>query len=135
MTMPTPASNMHIASVDYGVSFREVSSADGRAKFSAMGTHYVFTFDTGETENQDGSWTVTHDQSWFVQATVEAGIAAGLNTDCGGIATMLGLTLAQVQAVVTVRRTWTYNENSFTVIPGVTSGPQMSSWVDVMAYP
>lgn len=135
MTTPTPAGNMHIASVDYAVSFAVISSAGGRASFSAAGTHYIFTFDTGQTLNPDGSWSVSHDMSWFVQAQVEAGIIAGLNTDCGGIATMLGVPLAQVQGAVTVRRIWAYTENSYTVIPGVTSGPQQSSWIDVMAYP
>lgn len=136
MTMPTPASNMHIASVDYVVSFNQLRSASEPIQFSApAATRYTFTFDTGETPNADGSVTVTHDQSWFNQVQAEAAIASALNGICTNLATLLGLTQAQVQAAVVIRRTWSYNENSYTPIPGVTTGSQMSSWVDVMAYP
>ena len=136
MTMPTPASNMHIASVDYVVSFSQLVSPTAPIRFSApAATRYTFTFDTGETDNADGSVTVTSSQAWFNQAQAEGAIASTLDGICTDLATLLGLTQAQVQAAVIIRRTWTYNENSYTPIPGVTSGSQMSTWVDVMTYP
>lgn len=136
MTMPSPGATMHVASVNYAVTFAELISATEPIRFSAPGaTSYVFEFDTGQAQNADGSFTITWDQSWFNQANAEAAIAASLNGTCQSIATMLGLTLAQVQAAVTVRRLWTYNQNSYSVIPGVASGPQQMAYPDVMKYP
>lgn len=135
MTTPTPASNMHIASVNYAVTFGQLASAANPIAFWAAATHYVFTFDTGTTQNEDGSFTVAYSSSWWSQSAAEAAIAASLDGVCQDIATMLGLTLAQVQAAVTVARVWTYNENSYSIIPGVTTGAQQSTWADSMTYP
>lgn len=136
MTMPNPGTTMHVASVDYAVTFGQLASASRPVSFSGpSATHYIFTFDTGETQNPDGSWTITWDTSWFSQAASEGLIASALDGTCADVATLLGLTLAQVQAAVTVRRLWTLNQNSYTVIPGVTSGPQRVIIPDVMTYP
>jgi hypothetical protein len=134
--MPDPGTTMHVASVDYAVTFAELTAASAPVTFSApAATHYVFMFDTGATEGSPGDWTVTWDQSWFTQATAEAAIASTLDGTCTSVATLLGLTEAQVQAAVVVRRLWTINQNTYSVIPGVTSGPQKVIIPDVMTYP
>ena len=136
MALPDPGAAMHVAAVNYAVTFAELVSGSEPVRFSAPGaTSYIFEFDTGQTANADGSFTVTWDQSWFNQASAETAIASSLDGTCGNIATMLGLTLAQVQAAVTVRRLWTLNQNSYSIIPGVTSGPQKVTLPDVMQYP
>lgn len=136
MALPDPGATMHVAGVNYAVTFAELVSGTAPIRFSAPGaTSYIFEFDTGQTQNQDGSFTVTWDQSWFSQATAEAAIASSLDGTCANIATMLGLTQAQVQAAVTVRRLWTLNQNSYAVIAGVSSGPQKVIIPDVMQYP
>lgn len=137
MTLPDPGATMHVASVDYAVSFAETSSADGTARFANPMTHFIFTFDTGETEDpaKPGHWTVSWDTSKFDQAAREAGIASALDQTCADVAVLLGLTQAQVQATVTVRRLWTLGQNSYDIIPGVSSGPQKVLIPDVMPYP
>ena len=129
---------MHVASVDYAVTFAELVSTVEPVTFSAPGgTRYLFRFDTGQAEEPPGSgnWTVTWDSSWFNQAAAEAGIASTLDGTCANIATMLGLPLDQVQSAATVRRLWTLNQNAYSIIPGVTSGPQHVVIPDVMPYP
>lgn len=138
MPMPDPGTTMHVAAVNYAISFAELVSASEPIWFSAPGaTSYIFEFDTGTTESPAGSgnWTVTWDQSWFSQANAEAAIASALTGTCTSLATLLGLTLAQVQAAVTVRRLWTINQNAYSVIPGVSSGAQKVIIPDVMPYP
>jgi hypothetical protein len=136
MSMPDPGPAMHVSAVDYAVSFGPLADAAHPVTFASAGlTSFTFTFDTGETEDPPGSWTIEWDQSWFDQAAAEARIAGWLDGSCEGIAAVLGLAQADVQAIVTVRRIWTYNLNSYTIIPGVTSGTQTMTWVDVMPYP
>lgn len=136
MTMPGPGTAMHVASVDYAVSFTELSAAAFPAKFSAPGAvHFSFTFDTGTQQTGPSSWDVTWDYSWFNQPEIEAGIAATLDEVCQTVGALLGLTVSQVQAAVIVRRLWTLNQNSYAVVPGVSSGPQQVVLPDLMEYP
>lgn len=138
MTMPDPGATMHVAAVDYAVTFSELTSAGEPAKFSAPNSiHFEFGFDTGEAEDtqKPGHWIVSWDASWFTQATVEAAIATTLNGVCNSVATLLGLPLATVQGAVVIRRMWTMNQNSYDIIPGVTTGPQKVTIPDIMAYP
>lgn len=138
MPMPDPGQTMHVASVNYAVSFAEVAAAAMPVTFSAPGgTSYLFRFDTGAFESMQspGTWDVQWDSSWFDQAVIEARIATALDQDCASIATLLGVSLEQVQASVTVRRLWTFGQNSYQVIPGVTSGAQQVIIPEVMAYP
>lgn len=138
MPMPDPGTSMHVASVNYVVVFAEVASAVMPATFSNLGgTSFVFRFDTGEAERQaqPGTWDVSWDASWFDQAAIETAIAASLDQNCAAIAQLLGVSAKLLQAAVTVRRLWTFNQNSYQVIPGVTSGAQQVTIPDVMAYP
>jgi hypothetical protein len=132
MTMPNPGTALHIAVLDYYCTFGKLQAATGPVTFAVPDpVRFTFTFDTGSTPNQDGSVTVTSDSSWFVQATVETGIATALNTISAAVGTLLGLTTAQVQAAVAVKRVWT--------IAPVIQGPGFSSGstaiTNMMAYP
>lgn len=132
MTMPDPGTALHIAKLDYYSTFGELQSAGAPVTFSCPDpVRFTFTFDTGTTPNPDGSVTVTWDSSWFVQATVEADIATALNTICGAVATLLGLTVAQVQAVVTVQRVWTITPN----VQGGGTSSGSTALTDYMTYP
>lgn len=136
MTMPGPGTAMHVASVDYAVTFAELSAVALPAKFSAPGAvHFNFTFDTGSTQTSPSSWDITWDYSWFNQPEIEASIAGTLDEVCASVGALLGLSMPQVQASVTVRRLWTLNQNSYSVVPGVSSGPQQVVLPDVMEYP
>ena len=138
MSMPDPGQTMHVASVNYAVTFARLNAANMPVTFSAPGaTSYLFEFDTGHFESltSPGTWEVIWDDSWFRQAQVETAIAATLDQNCAAIATLLGLSTAQVQAAVIVRRLWAFGQNTYQVIPGVTSGPQQVVIPDVMQYP
>lgn len=54
---------------------------------------------------------------------------------CNSVATLLGLPLTAVQSAVVIRRMWTMNQNSYDIIPGVTTGPQKVIIPDIMTYP
>jgi hypothetical protein len=138
MTMPDPGTTMHVAAVDYAVTFSELVSAGEPVRFSAPNAiHFQFGFDTGAAEDaqKPGHWVVSWDTSWFAQAAVEASISATLDQVCGSVATLLGLTVAAVRSAVLIRRMWTMNQNSYDIIPGVTTGPQQVIIPDIMAYP
>jgi hypothetical protein len=138
MTMPDPGTTMHVAGVDYAVTFSELASSGEPAKFSAPNAiHFQFGFDTGEAEDSQkpGHWIVSWDVSWFDQAATEAAIATTLNGVCSSVATLLGLPLATVQSAVVIRRMWTVNQNSYDIIPGVTTGPQRVVIPDILPYP
>lgn len=135
--MPDPGATMHVAQVDYAVAIAEVPGAMMPATFSAQGAHYVFRFDTGEAERQaePGTFDVSWDASWFDQSAVEAAVAASLDQNCTAIAALLEVSTELVQAAVMVRRLWTFGQNSYQVLAGVTSGAQQVVIPDVMAYP
>jgi hypothetical protein len=138
MTMPDPGTTMHVAGVDYAVTFSELAAAGEPAKFSAPNSiHFQFQFDTGEAEDasKPGHWTVSWNTSWFSQAATETAIATTLDGTCSSVATLLGLPLATVQGAVMIRRMWTMNQNSYDIIPGVTTGPQKVVIPDIMTYP
>lgn len=132
MSMPQPGTAMHLASVDYYCTFGELKAAAAPVTFSAPNAiHQTCMFDTGSTPNADGSVTITWDSSWFTQATVETGIKNLLNAVCTALATELGLTQSQVQAVVTIRRVWAMTPN--VQGGGVSTG--QAAITDYMAYP
>jgi hypothetical protein len=107
MTMPDVSSAMHLASVDYMCTFAPLGN--GPVTFSALDpVHFLFNFETGETQVSPGVIQITTDYSWFVQATVEADITTAMQTISAAIATLLGEPLAAVQAAGQVQRVWTF---------------------------
>jgi hypothetical protein len=121
--------------VDYAVTFDKLMSAAGTVAFSVpAAVHFVFEFDTGEIETSPGTFTITWDSSAFDQAAVEAAIASTLDGVCTLVADLLGLSTDTVKAAVIVRRMMTWNQNGYSVIPGVSSGPQQVIIPDVMPY-
>lgn len=130
MSMPDPGSSMHNASLIYQVRISELAAAAGPVTFTTDLSQFTFSFETGRTANGDGSVTITWDTSpWSVK--VEDGIAATLDTICAALALQLGLTTAQVQAAVTVKRVWLMTPNIQG--PGFSSGS--SAITDMMTYP
>jgi hypothetical protein len=71
---------------------------------------FIFTFETARTQPdpQTDLTDVAYDYSWFDQDTEETSIRSALDAICTTIATLLGVTMAEVQAVVTVRRQWSF---------------------------
>lgn len=138
MAMPDFGAAAHVASVSYNCTFSQLTGAGG-VVFSGSGTQFVFTFETGRTQPnpQIGLWDVTWDYSQFVQATVEADIAAALNSICGALASLLGLTLAQVQAACTIERIWTGGLNVQGNAAPQQLGPQGTGTTitETMTYP
>ena len=134
MSMPDPGTALHIASLDYYCTFSPLAASAGPVTFSVPDpVRFSFVFDTGTTpvDGSPGVVQVAWSYSWFTQATVEADIAATLNAISTAVATMLGLTQADVQAVVTIRRIWQITPNMQG--PGVSSGS--TALTDAMIYP
>jgi hypothetical protein len=130
--MPSLSTALHVAVLDYYCTFGTLHAAAGPVTFAVPDpVRFTFLFDTGSTPNQDGSVTVTSDSSWFVQATVEAGIATALNAISAAVATLLGLTTAQVQAAVAVKRIWTIAP----VIQGAGFSSGSTAITNMMTYP
>jgi hypothetical protein len=129
--MPDPGADLHIVSLDYACVFGALPAADPRVTFSVPDpVHFTFAFETGSTVTA-GVTTYTWDYTWFVQATVEAEIATALAAISTNVAAMLGLTGADVDAMVTVRRVWTIAPNVQGT--GVSSGRIVTT--DLMTYP
>lgn len=130
MSMPDPSGSMHNASLVYQVRVSEVMAAAGPVSFTTDLSQFTFNFETGRTQNQDGSVTVTWDTSVWSPA-VEATIAATLDAICAALAAELGVATAVVQAAVTVKRVWLMAPNIQG--PGFSSGS--SSITTMMTYP
>jgi hypothetical protein len=130
--MPDPGTALHIAQLDYYCTFGTLQAPAARVSFAAPDPiRFTFTFDAGSTPNPDGSVTVTSDASWFSQSATEAGIASALDQICTAVAALIGLTEAQVQAVVAVKRVWTITPNIQG--GGVSSGS--TAITNMMPYP
>jgi len=132
MTMPSLGSALHYASLEYYCTFDEVKAAAGPVTFSVPDpVRFRFDFETGSTEHPDGTVTFTWDYSWFNQAAQEAAIVTALNQICATIATMLGRTVADVQAAAQVLRAWTLAPNT----QGQGAGTGRTVLTSVMPYP
>jgi len=130
--MPNPGDSLHLAQLDYYFTIDTLIAAAGPVTFSAPDpVRFTFPFETGSTQNLDGSVTVTWDYSWFTQSDVETDLVTALNEIVGSVAVMLGLSSDQVSAAVTVRRVWTYAPN----VQGAGVGTGRISNQDVMVYP
>jgi hypothetical protein len=131
MTMPDPGTALHVASLSYYCTFSSLTAAAGPVTFDAPDPQkFTFNFETGSTPNQDGSVTITSDTSVW-SAAVEAEIATALTSICTALATLLGLTLAQVQAAVSIKRVWTMRPTIQGA--GVSSGSSVIT--SMMTYP
>lgn len=130
--MPSPATSLHVASLDYACTFGQLPADGGLVSFSCPDpVHFTFGFETGKTEVSAGVYQITTDYSWFDQATVEADISGALSQIVAAVAELLGLPLAEVDQAVTVRRVWTFAPNMQGA--GVSSGRVVST--DLMQYP
>jgi hypothetical protein len=129
--MPDPGTTMHVASLVYYFTFSKLTAATGPVTFEVPDpVRFTFSFETGSIPNEDGSDTITWDTSQW-SASVEAELATTITAICGPVATLLGLTLAQVQAAVTVKRVWTLTPN----IQGAGTSSGRTVLTDQMAYP
>lgn len=132
MSMPDLGAALHFASLDYFCTFGELQAAIGPITFSVPDpVRFRFTFDTGRTQNSDGTVTVTWDYSLYNKGATETALALRLDQICTPIAALLGLTLAQVQAAVTVKRVWTVTPN-IQGAPASSGGTVLTSF---MPYP
>jgi hypothetical protein len=131
MSMPDPGTALHLASLDYACTFSAVSDPTGLITFAVPDpVHFTFDFETGSTQTAPGQTTITSDTSWFVQATVEAGITSALGAICTAVAAMLGVAELAVSNTIAVRRVWTIAPNVQGA--GVSSGRIVTT--DLMPY-
>jgi hypothetical protein len=131
MTMPDPGTALHIARLVYQVTFSELTAAAGPVTFDAPDPQkYTFNFETGSTPNADGTVTVTSDTSSW-SAARETSIATTMTAVCTALAAELGLTLAEVQAAVSIRRVWTMAAN----VQGAGASSGSTAITSVMTYP
>lgn len=130
--MPSPATSLHLASLDYSCTFGMLTAAQGPVTFSGPDpVHFTFSFETGQEQTDPGVWQVSTDYSWFDQGTVEAGISGALGQIVAAVAAMLQLDLDQVAASVTVMRVWAFAPTLQG--EGVSSGGIVTT--DLMPYP
>src|SRR5260370_30961388 len=131
MALPAPGTALHIATLSYYCTLSELAAASGPVTFAAPDPQrFTFRFETGSTPNADGSVTITWNTSVW-SAAVEATIATALTAICTALATMLGLTLAQRQAAVAVKRVWTMKPN----VQGAGTSSGSTVITSVIAYP
>jgi hypothetical protein len=137
--LPVLGSTMHPASVTYACTFGLTQAGGGLVTFIVpQPVQFTFTFETGRVQPDPALdlINITSDSSWFDQDTEEASIRTALDGICTLIAAMLpGVTKAQIQATVSVRRTWRYNPDQAGSLAPVRIPDAPVPYVETMAYP
>lgn len=138
-SLPALDATTHVASVTYACTFGLTQASGGLVTFVVpQPVQFTFAFETGRTQPDPAAdlFNITVDSSWFNQATAETGIKSALDTICGAIAGLLpGVTTAQVQATVTVKRTWRINpDQAGTAAPVQMPGAPVP-YTEILAYP
>lgn len=138
-SLPALDSTTHVQSVTYDCTFGQTSAAGGAVVFQVpQPVKFLFTFETGQTQPDPAVdlFNVTADSSWFDQSTEETAIKNALNSICTTIATLLpGATQAQIQATVTIQRTWRIRPNQTGSAAPVQMPNAPVTYVEKMAYP
>ena len=137
--LPALGATMHPASVTYACTFGLTQAGGGLVTFIVpQPVQFTFAFETGRVQPDPALdlINVTSDTSWFDQDTEEAAIRTALNGICTLIAAMLpGVTQAQIQATVTIRRTWRYNPDQTGSLAPVQVPSAPVPYTEPMAYP
>lgn len=137
--LPVLGSTMHPASVTYACTFGLTQAAGGLVTFVVpQPVQFTFAFETGKVQPDPALdlITITSDTSWFDQDAEEAAIKTALNGICGLIAALLpGVTGAEIQATVSVKRTWRYNPDQAGSLAPVQVPAAPVPYVETMAYP
>lgn len=138
MTTNLPAldATTHVFSVTYSCTFSPTVA--GPVMFAVpQPVQFLFTFDTGVTQPDPAVdlYNAVTDSSWFDQATVEAGIKSALGTICAAVAGLLPVTKADIQATVTVQRTWRISPDQTGSAAPVQMPGAPVPYTEMMAYP
>jgi hypothetical protein len=137
--LPVLSSTMHPASVTYACTFGRTQVAGGLVTFIVpQPVQFTFAFETGRTQPDPALdlIDIISDSSWFDQDTQETNITTALDGICALIAVMLpGTTTAQIQATVSVKRTWRYNPDQVGALAPVQIPDAPVPYVETMAYP
>lgn len=136
--LPALDSTTHVQSVTYDCTFGQTVAGGGKVTFQVpQPVKFTFTFDTGSTQPDPDVdlHDVVTDSSWFDQSTEEAAIASALNGICSLIATLIGVTAADIQATVRIQRTWRiFPDQTGTAAPvQIPNAPLV--YAEQMAYP
>jgi len=114
--------DLRLAALQYSVDIAGVGGA--AVTFPAGSLHLITTtFETGVTDG-----VLQFDYTIFDQGAHEATMKQMLNGLCGVMAAGMGITLAAVQAAITITRTWIFADSN----ASSSAAFQMS---DQMAYP
>ena len=138
-SFPVLDSTMHVQSVTYDCTFGQTTAAGGKVLFQVpQPVKFMFSFETGTAQPDPGTdlFDVTTDYAWFDQAAEEAAIKGALDSICAVIATLLpGAVQADIQATVTIQRTWRMNPNQAGSAAPVKVPGAPVPYHEVMAYP
>ena len=138
-SFPDLGTTMHVQSVTYDCTFGQTTAGGGKVLFQVpQPVKFMFSFETGTTQPDPGTdlFNVTTDYAWFDQDAEEAAIRSALDTICATIATLLpGATQADIQATVTVQRTWRMNPDQTGTAAPVKVPAAPVPYNEVMAYP
>ena len=137
-SLPALDATMHVSSVTYACTFAPTTAQEGAVVFSVpQPVQFTFTFDTGQFQPDPGTdlYDITTDSSWFDQDEIEASIAAALGTICGAIAPLLGVTQADIEATVTIARSWRVTPDQAGSAAPVQVPAAPLVYAEVMTYP
>jgi hypothetical protein len=140
MTTNLPAldTTTHVASVTYACTFGLTTVSGGLVTFLVpQPVQFNFAFETGKTQPDPDVdlFDITVDSSWFDQAATEAKITSALDTICAAIAALIGVTTADIQGTVTIKRTWRINPNQVGTASPVQIPAAPVPYTEIMAYP
>ena len=136
---PALDSTMHVQSVTYDCTFGQTTAGGTRVLFQVpQPVKFMFSFETGWTQPDPAVdlLNAVTDYTWFDQDTEETAIKSALDSICTTIATLLpGATQAEIQATVTVQRTWRMYPNQIgTAAPVQVPGAPVP-YNEILAYP
>jgi hypothetical protein len=117
---------MQLSALQYVVGFTDISGP-----FNSIQADTLRLVNFGFQRGTDGSGNILTDYSLFDQDGYEANLKTMLNGMSANLAANLGVTAADVQAVITVTRTWFF----YAAAPSAGGAYQGITTTDLMPYP